>query len=154
MAPPLDPSQPADDFDIPAFPGYLRGVWTNSILLAYVPATFTLYQDGPVTVSVNAGNEIIVSAVPGLPITVLTVTGRVKESSVGGDIGVDVLVNGNSMLGGVLVIGQGMLVSSAIVPNLTTLHNGDLLQMVCTAQGLGAVGLSAHLQCRSKITYP
>jgi hypothetical protein len=151
---PLDAAQPSDDLDIPAFPGYLRGVWTNNILPAYVPCQFTLWKAGLVQAGTNVGQEIVISATPSLPILVLQVQGRVKVPSISGDIGVSVLINGISMLGGPLIIPAGLLTSTPVVPNTTTLHNSDVLSIGVTASGNSASDLSVHLLCQARVTYP
>src|SRR5262245_52087904 len=111
---PLDPNQPADDFDIPAFPAYLRQVWASHILPAYVPCQFSLWVPGPVVVGTNVGQEIVVSATPGIPINIIGIQARVKVPSDAGDIGVHPIVNGMSISGAPIVIPEGLLVSSMI----------------------------------------
>ena len=151
---PLDPSKPPDDQDIPAFPSYLRGVWTNNIIPAHVPCQFSMWQQGPVVGGINAGPEIVVSATPNVPINVLSVVGRLKVPSTSGNVGVEVFVNGANMLGTTLIVPVNEKTSVSVVPTVAELHDGDLLTMNCTQVGTGASGLSVHLLCSSRVTYP
>lgn len=151
---PLNPGLPDDEFDIPAFPAYLRSVWLNSILPAQVPCQFSLWRPGPVVPGPNVGSEVLVSAIASMPITIQGIVGRVKVPSSAGDIGLDVLVNGVSILGTVLVIPEGLLASVTLIPTTPILHNTDLLTLACTAPGVGASDLSVHLLCMTGIQYP